>query len=133
MIAQGLPLPPDAPNAPISNLQSPISNLSPLILTAPTSNTAYQIHPGVPRASQRIAVAGYSGDGTRWATLRLVKDGVVLAGMTDTARLNTWWMLEEGRHHFWLEGQRTGNDAVERSSMALVVVEPFGATQAVGQ
>jgi penicillin-binding protein 1C len=103
-----------------------------LVLAAPTSNTAYQIHPGVPRTNQRIEVAGYGSGGQPWAELRLVKDGVVLAEGTGIVRLNTWWTLEEGKHHFWLEGRLSAEGEPIASSRALVVVEPFHSPTGVG-
>lgn len=96
-----------------------------LVLAMPTSNTGYQIHPGLPRANQRVEVAGYVAAGQPWAELRLVKDGVILAEGAGVARLNTWWTLEEGEHHFWLEGRRSEGAALITSPRALVMVEPF--------
>lgn len=98
-----------------------------LVLAAPTSNTGYQIHPGVPRANQRIEVVGYTATGQPWAELRLVKDGVILAEGAGVRRLNIWWVLEEGEHYFWLEGRPAEGGEQVTSSRALVVVEPFQA------
>ncbi len=102
----------------------------PLILAAPTSNTAYQIHPGMPRANQRIAVNGYTNEGNLWASLRLIKDGEVIAAADQVARLQSWWVLEPGQHTFWLEGKATEDAAWIQSAHAFVVVENFAAAEA---
>ncbi len=96
-----------------------------LVLTAPTSNIAYEIHPGVPRERQRIEVAGYSADGEPWVELRLVKDGVVLARANNATRISAWWVLEPGNDQFWLEGTQTTGSALIHSERALVVVKNF--------
>ena len=140
MIGQGIALAPPVraevatPNAetpPVAALPSPNGAApppavtGPLMLTDPTSNVAYQIHPGVPASRQRIQVAGRTNDGASWAVLRLVKDGVALAEARDAARLQVWWQFELGEHRFWLEGQRTDGAPVERTEPAYIVVEPF--------
>jgi penicillin-binding protein 1C len=102
-----------------------------LVLTAPTSNTAYQIHPGLPVENQRIEVAGYVGDGAPWAELRLVKDGSVLAEAVAATRLNTWWTLLPGEHRFWLEGRPSDDAPLITSPVALVLVEGFQQPQTV--
>jgi len=101
-----------------------------LILAAPTANTAYQIHPGMPIANQRIAVSGYTGDGNPWASLRLIKDGTVIATADQAARLQSWWVLEPGGHTFWIEGKATAEAAWVQSAQALVIVENFVAAEA---
>lgn len=124
MVSQGIPI---APPATLSTLaladatgQAPTDG--PLVLTNPTSNTAYQLHPGVPAQNQRIRVGGYSADGRAWATLRLVKDGATVLQAADAVRLNGWWMLEAGTHRFWLEGE--GDDGtIARSAPSLVIVD----------
>jgi penicillin-binding protein 1C len=105
---------------------------SALVLAAPTSNTGYQIHPGVPRANQQIEVTGYASGGQPWAELRLVKDGDVLAEGVSLVRLSTWWTLEEGEHYFWLEGRLAEGGEQVTSSRALVVVDPFHASTMSG-
>ncbi len=112
-----------------ANGQSPIANRQSLILTTPTSNTSFQIHPGMPRASQRIELAGYSADGHAWAELRLVRNGQILLQGEQIDRMREWWPLQPGEHRFWLEGRRTADDPVERSSEALVVVQEFDAPE----
>ena len=99
---------------------------TPIVLTAPVSHTAYQIHPGVPRSRQRIEVSGYVQDGTPWAELRLIKDGTVLLDDEWVERLRTWWIFEEGEHHFWIEGRLSGDSLLVRSEPAIVQVNPFG-------
>ncbi|MEZ4868401.1 MAG: transglycosylase domain-containing protein [Caldilineaceae bacterium] len=96
-----------------------------LTLSAPTSNTAFQLHPGVPRGSQRIEVSGYTNDGATWAHLRLIKDEEVLAQADQATRLQSWWVLEPGQHTFWLEGQATATSNWVRSNSAFIVVENF--------
>lgn len=102
-----------------------------LMLTSPTSNIAYEIHPGVPRDRQRIEVAGYSADGNPWVELRLVKDGAVLAQAEHATRISAWWVLEPGEHHFWLEGVQTVGGSTIRSASAFVVVNNFTLQQEV--
>jgi len=101
-----------------------------LILSAPTSNTAYEIHPGMPQSSQRIEVSGYSTTGEPWAQLRLVRDGDVVAESERATRLAAWWILEAGDHHFWLEGKPTEEADWIRSDSALVTVRLFSAADA---
>jgi len=103
----------------------PDIRLSALVLSAPTSNTAYQIHPGLPQANQRLEVAGYVADGQPWAVLRLMMDGQALAEASGANRLNSWWTLTIGEHHFWLEGKMTDKGELIRSPTALVVVDHF--------
>lgn len=98
-----------------------------LVLAAPTSNTAYQLHPGLPVASQRIRIGGYVSEGGPWAQLRLMKDDLVLAEGGDARRLESWWVLEPGSHRFWLEGKATADAEWTRSDSAFVMVENFTA------
>ncbi len=132
MLAQGIPLPPPT-NAAAQNSTASAGisdqDAGPLILTAPTSNTAYRIHPGVPRDRQRIEVAGYVAADEPWAELRLVQDGVTLAEANDATRLSAWWVFSPGTHHFWLEGRRTATDPPEKSATALVIVDDFSGNQ----
>ncbi|MCB0187215.1 MAG: hypothetical protein KDE31_23270, partial [Caldilineaceae bacterium] len=106
MLSQGIALAPPTPATVGTNQQSALatrmegSATAPLVLTAPTSNTAYAIHPGMPQNSQRIAVSGYVANGERWAELRLRKDGEILAQGEDLMRLQQWWVLEPGSHQF---------------------------------
>lgn len=130
MISQGIPILPPA-SAQNQNTagttddagQQPSAQTGSLILTAPTSNTAYRIHPGVPLDRQRVEVAGFVADGSAWAELRLVKDDEVLASITDATQLRTWWVFAPGAHRFWMEGRPTADGAWERTSPSLVVVE----------
>ncbi len=94
-----------------------------LVLTSPTSHTAYQIYPGVPRDRQKLKISGFGDDGRSWAVLRLVKDGEVLTQLEDASRITTWWPLEPGTHHFYLEGEATQDADIWRSEEALVIVD----------
>jgi hypothetical protein len=114
---------------PTDNPKSKIQNPK-LILQEPTSHTAYQIHPGLPRTNQRINALGYTADGEAWTTLRVVKDGVVLSETRNATRIQHWWVLEPGQHRFWLEGKATADGEWVTSAQALVVVENFAAAQA---
>ena len=98
-----------------------------LVLAAPTSNTAYQLHPGLPVANQRIRIGGYVSAGDSWAQLRLMKDDLVLAEASDARRLERWWVLEPGAHRFWLEGKAADDSEWTRSESAFVLVENFAA------
>ena len=129
MVSQGIPLaPPDASSIQTvadgtGEIDTGQSNPeAQLVLTDPTSNTAYQLHPGLPAASQRIRVGGYSADGRTWATLRLVKDGATVLQADDAARLTGWWTLTPGAHSFWLEGE-ADDGSITRSAVALVMVD----------
>ncbi|MEZ4710001.1 MAG: transglycosylase domain-containing protein [Caldilineaceae bacterium] len=142
MLAQGIALAPPAPTpaqpANIANSTNAIAPAvgQPLLLTAPTSNTAYQIHPGLPADRQRIELSGYAAGGEPWAELRLMKDGEQLWQGTNVSHIEGSWALTEGAHHFWLEGRRAADDEIVRSPPALVQVEPFNAVSAqvaVGQ
>jgi hypothetical protein len=128
MVSQGIPLP-----LPIARQDDAIASASvrptgPLILAAPTSNTAYQIHPGVPPNRQRIEVSGYTTDGTSWAALRLMVDGQVIAEARNASRLSAWWQFVPGNHLFWLEGKRSADSEIERTESALVIIESAPAT-----
>ncbi len=92
-------------------------------LTGPIPNTAYAIHPGVPRENQRIPVGGYVADGRVWAELRLMVDGTPLVSAQSSTRLDGWWTLTPGSHTFWMEGQMDPGGEIVRSETALVVVE----------
>jgi hypothetical protein len=99
-----------------------------LVLTAPTSNTAYQLHPGVPLENQRIEVAGYVAQGEPWAALRLMHNGAVLATAAPagaSTRLRAWWTLAPGEHRFWLEGEQSAGGETISTPPALIVVEHF--------
>jgi penicillin-binding protein 1C len=139
MVSNGVALAPPTEEAEMLEIgdnpasgQFPIASRQSLILTAPTSNTSFQIHPGMPRASQRIEIAGYSADGQPWAELRLMHNGQMLHQSERSDRVRDWWMLQPGENRFWLEGRRTADDPVERSSEALVVVQEFVADNDVG-
>ena len=72
-------------------------------------------------------------DGRPWAELRLMQDDLVLAEVAGATRLNTWWTLTPGEHHFWLEGRLAAGTEITRSAAALVVVEPFSLETAAEQ
>ncbi len=127
MIGQGMPIlnaqwtmdngVVDAPSTQLATRNSQLA------LTGPIPNTAFRIHPGVPRENQRIPVGGYVTDGRAWAELRLVVDGVSLLSATDSVRLDGWWTLEPGQHTFWMEGRVAQDGEIVRSESAFVVVE----------
>jgi membrane carboxypeptidase/penicillin-binding protein PbpC len=127
MVSQGIPLPPPTSdmsvNGPSPTASSQSNGDGPLLLAAPTSNTAYRIHPGVPRDRQKIEVTGYTSDGTSWRVLRLMVDGTLLAEAQHANRLHAWWEFAPGNHSFWLEGQRTTDGPIERSAAAMVMVD----------
>jgi hypothetical protein len=123
MVSQGIPLPPPPIQTEEAAATTATIASGPLILAAPTSNTAYQIHPGVPLDRQRIEVSGYVADGTSWVELRLIVDGQILAEAQNAARLRAWWQFTPGNHTFWLEGKRTAASEKERTTPALVVIE----------
>lgn len=122
MVSQGIPILPPSPDETtvVGEAHSPAGAL---VLTEPTSNTAYQLHPGLPGERQRIRVGGFSSDGRVWPLLSLVKDGEVVAHGADAARISGWWTLAPGTHRFWLEGH-DDQGAITRSNTALVLVEP---------
>jgi hypothetical protein len=127
MVSQGIPLPP--PTQDVMETTAVMAKATgPLVLAAPTSNTAYLLHPGVPRDRQRIEVSGYVADGAPWAELRLLADGQLLAEAQDATRLRAWWEFAPGSHTFWLEGKRRVDSQVEQTAPALVVIETSAAT-----
>jgi membrane peptidoglycan carboxypeptidase len=128
MVSQGIPLPPPTTIATASAAPNTVRTSGPLILATPASNTAYQIHPGVPRDRQRIEVNGYVTDGTSWADLRLIVDGEIIAEAQNASRLRAWWEFTPGTHQFWIEGNRKVDSEVERTTPALVVIENNPAT-----
>ena len=97
----------------------------PLRLTSPASYTAYQLHPGLDAGSQQLEAGGYTADGRRWHSLRLVVDGEVLAEEENAARLSIWWPLVLGSHSVWLEGEPSAGSPTVRSNIAQVSVDPF--------
>lgn len=143
MVAQGIPLIPgdtglvDAriaePTIPgdLASLAADQSN-RPLLLAAPTANTAYRIYPGQPRDAQRIEIAGYVPDGSTWAALRLVAQGpegmFVLVEANAASRVRGWWELQPGTWQFRLEGQRTAGAGWEVTPTARVDVQEFDQT-----
>ncbi len=134
MVSQGIPLAPPmacltADCTEANRLTSAPGAINNLVLQEPTSQTAYQIHPGLPRANQRINALGYTADGEAWAALRLVKDGVVLSEAQHATRIQSWWVLEAGQHRFWLEGKATPGGEWVTSAQSFVVVENFVAAQ----
>lgn len=98
-----------------------------LVLAAPSPNTAFQLHPGLPQENQRFEVAGYAAGGAPWHELRLVAihegEATILATAQEAVRLSTWWVIEPGTWRFVFEGTRTAGGVTERSPEALVVVE----------
>ncbi|HXF61072.1 MAG TPA: transglycosylase domain-containing protein [Caldilineaceae bacterium] len=129
MVSQGLPLPPPAAPDGVQMAAAPVApTTGPLVLTAPTSNTAYRIHPGAPLDRQRVEVAGFVADGSLWAELRLVKDGLILAEAAQASRIQSWWTFTPGVHHFWLEGRKTLAGEWVQTAPALVIVEAGAAT-----
>ena len=96
-----------------------------LHLVSPISNTAYQIHPALPRASQRIQIRGSTPSGTDWAVLRLVVDGSEIAEQEHVADLDAWWPLEPGEHRIWIEGQETASGPLQLSDVSIVQVDVF--------
>ena len=131
MIGQGIAVAPplatgdQMPQEEMTAFQA-VDDLAPLVLTTPIAHTAYQIHPGVPRARQRIEVASYVRDGVPWSELRLVRDGVLLDSGNHISRLQSWWILEEGSHHFWVEGRQFDDSPFIRSQPTYVQVDAYG-------
>ena len=97
----------------------------PLRLIQPDAFAAYQLHPGLPAANQRLRVEGIVADGARWAELRLVVDGATLAAAQDAARLSAWWEMAVGAHRFWSEGEPVAGGATVRSDAVTVQVDEF--------
>jgi membrane carboxypeptidase/penicillin-binding protein PbpC len=123
MVSQGIPLAPPSLDAVAGASTPAVHSTGPLVLAAPTSNTAYRIHPGVPPDRQRVEVSGFVADGTSWAELRLMVDGRVIAEAQNAARLSVWWQFTPGNHTFWIEGKRLSGSEVESTAHALVVIE----------
>ena len=119
---QRLEIPNFAGNANTPTLQSPIPNPQSLILSSPTPNSAYALHPGVPAERQRLPVRGYASGGV-WHNLRLLVDGEVIAQAENATTIESWWQLIPGPHRFWLEGEQSANGPTERTEVILIVVE----------
>ena len=98
-----------------------------LEMESPVSNTAYQIHPMLPGASQRVHVRGRTSDGSAWTELRLVLNGDTIAVQQATASIETWWPLDTGEHSFWLEGVAEVGGETLRSESTFVEVTRFDA------
>ena len=132
MVAQGIAIAPPAVEAgPGDGVTTATAKraTSPLVLTNPAAHTAYQVHPGMPPAAQRLPVTGLATDGRLWAELRLVVDGDVVAAAQNAARLDGWWPLSLGAHRFWLEGEATAGAPTTRSSEASIRVDEFRSDQ----
>lgn len=127
-IAEGVALLPPSVASASASASAHATN-APLVLTAPSSNGAYRIAPGVPADTQQIAVRGHAPGGTPWAELRLVViDALgtrVLESASNTSQIDGWYTLEEGDHTFVLEGERTEGGTTEQSSRALIQVQPY--------
>ncbi|HHY54296.1 MAG TPA: hypothetical protein GYA08_02560, partial [Chloroflexi bacterium] len=98
---------------------------TPLRLIQPDAFAAYQLHPGLPAANQRLRIEGIVADGRPWAELRLVVDGTMISAAQDAARLSVWWEMTVGVHHFWIEGEPDNGGATVRSEAASVRVDEF--------
>ena len=134
MAAQGIAV---APPAVASALTQRLSDSNPenspaaspaqprLTLTQPDAFSTFQLHPGLPASSQRLAIEGLVADGQRWATLRLVVDGTPVAVAHQANRLKSGWALQLGPHQFWLEGEPVAGAKTEFSAPATVQVEIF--------
>ncbi|MBW7885026.1 MAG: penicillin-binding protein 1C [Caldilineaceae bacterium] len=109
------------------------ANRAPLVLVAPASYTAYQIHPGLPQENQRLPVNGMSTDGRLWHSLRLMVDGELLATASNTTRIKGWWTMTLGNHRFWLEGEQVAGGSTVRSAEAQIRVEEFQIDQLSAQ
>jgi hypothetical protein len=106
---------------------APSAPPAPLQLAGPASYAVFQLHPGLPEASQQLEAAGYTAGGEAWHSLRLVVDGQVLAEATGSARLRAWWPMTLGVHAIWLEGEREAGGETLRSAAAQISVDPFAA------
>ena len=94
-------------------------------LTLPISHTAYQIHPSLPSASQRLQVSGRTVDASAWHRLRLVVDGNVIAEKENAQVIDAWWTLETGAHYFHIEGMKTASDAMMKSEETFIEVTDY--------
>jgi penicillin-binding protein 1C len=139
MLAQGIPIAPPAVQAALAPQLPELAGnktaaagvyaeeqpRTPLRLIQPDAFAAYQLHPGLPAANQRLRVEGIVADGGRWAELRLVVDGTTIASAQNAARLNAWWEMAIGAHRFWIEGEQTEGAATVRSEAVTVQVDEF--------
>jgi membrane carboxypeptidase/penicillin-binding protein PbpC len=150
MLAQGIPIAPPAVQAIAQQALQPAPQQSsqfagnnsaaasvyaeeqsraPLRLIQPDAFTVYQLHPGLPTASQRLHVEGIVANGVRWAELRLVVDGITIAVAPNAARLSAWWEMAAGEHRFWIEGEPDAGSVTMRSEAAPVRVDEFTSGQ----
>jgi penicillin-binding protein 1C len=132
MVSQNIPIAPTAGQRPQpGQVAAQVANGSretELVLAAPTSNTAYQIHPGVPRNRQRLEVSGFTAQGRPWSSLRLVIDGTIIAEAQNATHLRTWWEITPGAHNLWLEGEAVADGPTQQSEQAWVKVEALNST-----
>ncbi|MFO7633329.1 MAG: transglycosylase domain-containing protein [Caldilinea sp.] len=139
MLVQGIPIAPPAVHAALvqqapqfagnkteaASVYAEEQPRSLLRLLQPDAFAAYQLHPGLPAANQRLRVEGIVADGGRWAELRLIVDGATLAAAQDANRLSAWWEMEVGAHRFWIEGEPEAGAATIRSEVVAVQVDEF--------
>lgn len=139
MLAQGIPVAPPAVRAMLTQgaiasggNKAAAPNVYPegqprtlLRLLQPDAFAAYQLHPALPAANQRIPIEGIVADGSRWAELRLMVDGTPLAVAHNTDHLSAWWPMQPGEHRLWLEGEAIDGAATERSEIAMIRVSEF--------
>ncbi len=139
MLAQGIPIAPPAVQAALAQQEPDLAGnktasagvyaeeqaRTPLRLIQPDVFAAYQLHPGLPAANQRLRVEGIVADGRPWAELRLVVDGTTIIAAQDAAQLSAWWEMTVGVHHFWIEGEPDKGGATVRSEAASVRVDEF--------
>ncbi len=139
MLAQGIAIAPPAVQAAFAQQEPQLAGnktaaagvyaeeqpRAPLRLLQPDSFAAYQLHPGLPAANQRLRVEGIVADGGQWAELRLVVDGEIVAAAQNANRLSAWWEMAVGAHRFWIEGEPDAGDATVRSEAASVRIDEF--------
>jgi penicillin-binding protein 1C len=139
MLAQGIPIAPPAVRAALVQRQPQLAgnkaavasvynreqSRTPLRLIQPDAFTAYQLHPGLPAANQRLRVEGIVADGAQWTELRLVVDGAPIAAAQNANRLSAWWEMGLGAHRFWIEGEPVAGAATVRTAATTVRVDEF--------
>lgn len=139
MLAQGIPIAPPSVRAMLAqgesgrdgnktgapNVYAEGQPRAPLRLIQPDAFAAYQLHPALPAANQRLQVEGMVVDGGEWAELRLMVDGEPLAVAHNTDRLSAWWPMEIGEHRFWMEGEAVRDADTLRSEVAIIRVSEF--------
>jgi membrane carboxypeptidase/penicillin-binding protein PbpC len=105
-----LPLWADYSDAQAGGLQS-------LRLTSPLNNATYRVDPSFDFSAQQLRV---EAEGQGFSEVSFYVDGIWMASPSESP-YQTWWILSEGRHRFWVEG-RDANGVLVKSPEVIIEV-----------